>query len=94
MVIAGPRVGERRLLQGSLRIGRDADASAWTFDEASLSRAHVELTIQGGYCVVADLGSRNGSRLAGERLGSSPVLWLPGTELRLGKKLTLRLEVG
>lgn len=94
VVIAGPRVGERRLLQGSLRIGRDADASAWTFDEASLSRAHVELTIQGGYCVVADLGSRNGSRLAGERLGSSPVLWLPGTELRLGKKLTLRLEVG
>lgn len=54
-----------------------------------VSRRHALVVVAAGAVTVEDLGSKNGTRVAGERVGTSPLG--PGDELRLGP-VRLRLE--
>ena len=52
---------------GEVVLGR-GDACGMTVDDASVSREHAVLRIHGGIVTIEDLGSRNGTRLAGRKL--------------------------
>lgn len=66
-----------------ITIGR-GDAANVRIDEPSLSRLHARLSF-GAHVTIEDLGSSNGTFVAGIRLSpSKPVLVGPGTTIRLG----------
>ncbi|MBS1108219.1 MAG: hypothetical protein H6Q88_211 [Anaeromyxobacteraceae bacterium] len=82
VAVAGPLAGRRvRLRPGVL--GRGADA-ATRLEDASVSRVHARLEIDGSRIRVEDLGSKNGSWLSGSRLAGLREL-APGDELRAGR---------
>lgn len=69
-------------LQGAkLTIGRDPEASI-RLEGSGISRLHAELYRQGPLYVIRDLGSTNGTWLAGQRVEHAPVA--PGSVLRIG----------
>jgi pSer/pThr/pTyr-binding forkhead associated (FHA) protein len=64
-------------------LGRGADA-ATRLEDASVSRVHARLEIDGDRIRVEDLGSKNGLWLSGSRLAGLREL-APGDELRAGR---------
>jgi DNA-binding winged helix-turn-helix (wHTH) protein len=94
-----PRVSDWRVLwrgqsivvpNGESIIGRDRTCTV-QLDADSISRRHARLVISGPIASIEDLGSKNGTWLAGERLGArAPVAH--GTSVRLGSE-TIRLEM-
>src|SRR3954447_4075762 len=68
-------VGRRRVslpAAGRLTIGRDP-ASDLVLEDSRVSWRHAEITTEDGRATVRDLGSSNGTWLAGRRLASDPV---------------------
>lgn len=90
-VVAGPDAGGVHLLHGGqIHIGRSADADV-PLDDPDVSRLHCAVTVDpGGRVSVADLGSTNGTTLAGTRVTTRPVRFTPGALLRIGES-SLRL---
>lgn len=87
--VGGARVG----IVGSLPlvVGRsDADV---TVRGGSVSRRHCEIDRVGGVVVVRDLGSRNGTLIAGVPIGAEIALSGP-TEIGLGDDVALRVSPG
>jgi DNA-binding NtrC family response regulator len=62
-------------------VGRDPLADV-PIQDGSLSRRHARFTLDGGEVVVEDLGSTNGTRVAGQRIERSVIK--PGDEVQLG----------
>lgn len=91
-VVGGPDAGGVHLLQGGqARIGRSADADV-PLDDPDVSRLHCEIAVGAdGQITVADLGSTNGTVLAGQPVGPRPVPFAPGALLQIGES-TLRLD--
>ncbi|MFI1095075.1 FtsK/SpoIIIE domain-containing protein [Streptomyces sp. NPDC020917] len=91
-VVGGPDAGGVHLLQGGqARVGRSADADV-PLDDPDVSRLHCELAVgEDGQITVADLGSTNGTTLAGRPLGERPQPFPPGALLQIGES-TLRLD--
>jgi len=61
-------VWERReieLAQGESVFGRDSDAVVW-IDDASVSRRHARIVVEGDGATLEDLGSKNGTLVNGE----------------------------
>lgn len=94
-----PRGSEWRVLwrgqsilvpNGESIIGRDRTCTV-QLDADSISRRHARLVIAGPIASIEDLGSKNGTWLAGERLVGRARL-AHGTSVRLGSE-TIRLEV-
>lgn len=69
--------------EGALRIGRDPTAEIALTWDGTVSRAHAEIRVRGGAATVADLGSRHGVHLDGERVTESRPLRV-GDLLRCG----------
>lgn len=61
------------LHQGTVSVGRSAEC-ALVLKNATVSRRHAEITVAGMSVVVRDLGSRNGTYLDGQRIGTTQVL--------------------
>jgi DNA-binding winged helix-turn-helix (wHTH) protein len=61
---------EIALAPGENLLGRDEDAVVW-IDDAKVSRRHARIVIGESNAVLEDLGSRNGTRLHGERIRSA-----------------------
>jgi hypothetical protein len=83
----------KRLIVGpdGATLGRSRQCDVMV-DDANVSRQHAEVRPHGGSWTVADLGSTNGSRLNGRRIGQPEVL-KPGDEIELGTTtLTFTLE--
>lgn len=80
-----------KVLSGSSVIGRDR-ACGIQIDADSVSRYHARLHVSGSGVSIEDLGSKNGTWVAGERIQSS-VLLTDGLSFRLGSE-TVRLEIG
>jgi pSer/pThr/pTyr-binding forkhead associated (FHA) protein len=81
------RASEKSTTQPDLDFGPDGAA------ENGVSRRHARLLMRGGYCLIEDLGSVNGTFLKGQRLpaeSSAPLQ--TGDEIRLGT-LILRIEL-
>ncbi|MDF3066670.1 MAG: Sigma-54 dependent DNA-binding response regulator [Polyangiaceae bacterium] len=67
---------------GKLSIGRDHEA-AIRIEGSGVSRHHAELYRQGPLYVIRDLGSTNGTWVAGRRIEHAPVH--PGSVIRIGE---------
>jgi hypothetical protein len=83
----GVGAGTRRTLpppESRLIIGRGDDAT-WVVLDEDLSRAHVEIQRGWDATTARDLGSKNGTRLDGAKLGGTPVELHDGATLALGK---------
>jgi hypothetical protein len=91
-VVGGPDAGGVHLLQGGqARIGRSADADV-ALDDPDVSRLHCAVTVDDeGRVTVVDLGSTNGTRVAGRSVDGRGALFPPGGLLRIGES-ALRLE--
>ena len=61
---------EIALAPGENLLGRDESAVVW-IDEAQVSRRHARIVIGESKAVLEDLGSRNGTRLRGEKIRSA-----------------------
>jgi pSer/pThr/pTyr-binding forkhead associated (FHA) protein len=80
-------VHQRQRFRGAgstCRIGRSL-ACEITLDDAFAAPEHARLTLQpGGLVRVEDLGTRNGTRMEGRRIGSGGVV-ISGGELHIGR---------
>ena len=91
-VTVGPNSGTTYPLNAPITIiGRDASCD-FVISDVVISRQHAKLTLQGGRCLIEDMGSSNGTFINGNRLGSSPVPLAPGDQIQLGNAATLVLE--
>jgi hypothetical protein len=86
-------MGGKRLIVGSdgAVLGRSRQADVMV-DDANVSRQHAEVRPHGGSWTLTDLGSTNGTRLNGRRVGQPEVL-KAGDEIEIGTtSLTFALE--
>jgi two-component system cell cycle response regulator len=91
-VLAGPAAGTVVVIdRPSFVIGR-ADTADMRIDDPGISREHVRLSRVGANIQVADIHSRNGATVDGERLRGSVVLH-DGARLRLGQGTLIRVEI-
>jgi hypothetical protein len=88
VVIDGPNEGREFEIAGSAVIGRDP-SSGIVLDDPEASRRHASVSASGDSVTVEDLGSTNGTFVAGERIEGSREVH-SGTRIRIG---TTVLEV-
>ena len=87
LAMFGPKRGLTKTLQGSVTIGRGAQAELQLVDD-KVSREHCLLEpVTFGYQVV-DLGSRNGTWLNGQRL-TGPALLKAEDQLGIGESVLI-----
>ena len=79
--------GQASLAEGTNLVGRGTDASVW-INAAGVSRHHARIIIDGGATTLEDLGSKNGTYVAGERVTTSCRL-ADGDQIRLGSVIVL-----
>lgn len=82
----GPHAGARRALappESTLVIGR-GDEADWVIVDEDLSRAHAEIRRGWDGVTAVDLGSKNGTRLDGAKLGATPVALSDGAVITIG----------
>lgn len=82
-VLSGPRAGMDRVFDKRLCYIGSAPDNDLILDDTSVSRTHVKLEGERGGYRLRDLGSKNGTWLAGTRV--IEVLLTAGTQLRLGQ---------
>jgi DNA-binding winged helix-turn-helix (wHTH) protein len=70
------------LAEGENLLGRDPD-TAVPIDDATVSRHHARIVIDGGSARLEDLASKNGTWLGGRRIASSELL-SDGDQIRVG----------
>jgi DNA-binding winged helix-turn-helix (wHTH) protein len=81
---------EIQLAEGENVLGRDRDAVVW-LDSSTVSRRHARVTVTGGQAMIEDLGSRNGTWVAGRKV-EEPTALADHDEVRLGSVvLTFRV---
>ena len=73
---------EVALAEGENLLGRDPD-NAVAIDDATVSRHHARIVIDGGRARLEDLASKNGSWLGGRRI-AAPELLSDGDRIRVG----------
>lgn len=78
------RIGHRRfvLVPGDNTVGRDP-ASAVCINDASVSRNHARITIDGNLARLIDLNSKNGTQVMGQPV-SGPTTLNDGDEIEFG----------
>lgn len=94
-VVAGPDSGQvYRLPPGRRQVGRATEA-AIRLDDPDVSRVHAGLDVRDDGVHVTDLGSSNGSTVAGVSLREGPALLPVGGQLVVGTStLVLRVPAG
>jgi pSer/pThr/pTyr-binding forkhead associated (FHA) protein len=88
-----PDLGEIRIGEGLFAVGRmEAPFSGYPEDvQAVLSRRHARLFVEDGVLYVADLGSKNGTRVNGEAIEQQPAALHDGDEITFGETLSYRV---
>jgi DNA-binding winged helix-turn-helix (wHTH) protein len=79
-LFCGPR--EIALEEGETILGRDPNATIF-LDHRSVSRHHARISISEGKATIEDLGSKNGTHVGAERIGSATSL-ANGDSIRIG----------
>lgn len=91
LVVSGERVGTRCVLDAPLTVGRDPSVGL-TLRDVGISWHHARFEVrEDGQVHVVDLGSKNGTRLRGEKIEPEAVL-VDGDCVEVGATL-LRLEM-
>jgi DNA-binding winged helix-turn-helix (wHTH) protein len=70
------------LAEGDNVVGRGVDASVW-IDASGVSRHHARIVVREGAALLEDLGSKNGTYVAGHRV-TTPHRLADGDQVRLG----------
>jgi DNA-binding winged helix-turn-helix (wHTH) protein len=70
------------LAEGNNVVGRGVDASVW-IDAPGVSRHHAQIVVRQGEATLEDLGSKNGTYIAGNRV-TTPHRLANGDQIRLG----------
>jgi DNA-binding winged helix-turn-helix (wHTH) protein len=70
------------LAEGNNIVGRGVDAAVW-IDAPGVSRHHAQIVVRRGEAMLEDLGSKNGTYIAGRRL-TTPHRLADGDQIRLG----------
>ena len=83
IVTAGPAAGHAYPVGLRSVVGRGRVADL-VVDDPELSRRHVELRVNGAVVEIRDLGSTNGSHIAGTRLGPEWTLLPPDATIKAG----------
>ncbi len=94
----GKELAAHVFTRGSVTVG-SAAGNDLVIPHDTVSRRHLELSTKGGSLFVKDLGSRNGTRLAGSRVGEAflgigGVLVLGNVELRIDDASEARAHFG
>lgn len=84
VVVSGPGAGARLPLAPEQTLGRGADADLRIADRRA-SRVHARIRLRGADVVVADLGSKNGVRVNGARIGRRPRVLRDGDRIAVGE---------
>jgi DNA-binding winged helix-turn-helix (wHTH) protein len=82
LIEKGPPARTVPLGEGVILIGRSVECDA-RVASATVSRTHARIRLADGEATIEDLGSRNGTYLAGRRL-EAPAALADGDEIRLG----------
>jgi DNA-binding NtrC family response regulator len=88
--LSGPAAGLRYEVTGQLTLGRSR-ACEIALEDDKVSRHHARIELERGEPTIRDLGSRNGTRVNGQRITSEVVL-LDGDRIQLGDS-TAMLEL-
>lgn len=93
MPLSRPELGEIRIGEDLFAIGRgEAPFTAYPADaRAVLSRRHARIFSEDGAVYVADLGSKNGTRVNGAAVAQQPAVLGDGDEVSFGAALTYRV---
>lgn len=84
VITSGPKAGlELALSADSLTIGRSSESALVIRDDYTSSH-HARLMLRGDAWAIQDLDSTNGTFVAGQRVGSSPVTLSLGTPIKVG----------
>jgi DNA-binding winged helix-turn-helix (wHTH) protein len=70
------------LAEGNNIVGRGVDAAVW-IDAPGVSRHHAQIVVRQGEATLEDLGSKNGTYIAGHRV-TTPHRLANGDQIRLG----------
>ena len=70
------------LTEGNNIVGRGVDAAVW-IDAPGVSRHHAQIVVRQGEATLEDLGSKNGTYIAGHRV-TTPHRLANGDQIRLG----------
>ncbi len=93
VVRRGPKPGQiYPLLAPTITIGRDP-MSDISLNDPEISRYHAQLIQTDTGYQIQDMGSTNGTYVAGQRLAGEPVLLSPGVEVAFGSGITLTYEL-
>ena len=95
MPVSRPELGEIRIGDDLFAIGRgEAPFAAYPSEAVSvLSRRHARIFSEDGSVYVADLGSKNGTRVNGDTVAQQPALLRDGDELNFGAGLSYRVRL-
>jgi DNA-binding NtrC family response regulator len=88
--LSGPAAGLRHEVAGQLTIGRSRGCEI-ALEDDKVSRQHARIELERGELRIRDLGSRNGTRVNGQRIAREVVLF-DGDRIQLGDS-TARLEL-
>jgi len=93
LLLSGPSAGLRYEIQAEATIGRSPSCEIPLPEDDHVSRRHARFFVQEGQVRLADLGSRNGTAVNGERV-SGEVLLHPGDRVQVGKTTVLVEPLG
>jgi len=95
MPVSCPELGDIRIDEDLFAIGRgEAPFAAYPADAVSvLSRRHARIFSEDGAVYVADLGSKNGTRVNGDAVAQQPALLRDGDEVSFGASLAYRVRL-
>lgn len=95
IVIRGALQGKKYSLKGQRKflLGRDKSVEI-QLDDANVSRQHAQITLEGDKIFIEDLGSRNGTFLNDEPLGSEKVALEKEDMIKVGSTILKFLPAG
>ncbi len=95
MPVSRPELGEIRIDEDLFAIGRgEAPFAAYPSEATSvLSRRHARIFSEDGAVYVADLGSKNGTRVNGDAVAQQPAMLRDGDEVSFGAGLSYRVRL-
>ena len=88
LLLSGPSAGLRYEIQEEAIIGRSPSCEIPLADDDQMSRRHARFSVVDGQVRLADLGSRNGTLVNGDRISTEVVLQ-PGDRVLVGKTTVL-----
>jgi pSer/pThr/pTyr-binding forkhead associated (FHA) protein len=83
-MVEGGDPGAQHRLEGPLEIGREPAGGGIRVTDEQVSRRHARISPAAGAATIEDLGSRNGTYVNGQIIGTAPRDLAPGDQIRMG----------